>query len=179
MHLHKGTKLAKALNYICNKMSAQSLHCTSEGMTEDRPAWHPSPSLLLQPTMHTKHFWWNQEYKLCLIQAGYSQTWLSVALFFFFAKTMDKIRGCRFESSEAAGDAYEQLLCIMSKDEWRTTYAEWFWEDGMLLTVRWIIILKILYIRGHIDDNLWKKNLCHSRDSNHRSLVLRTGALTN
>ena len=25
------------------------------------------------------------------------------------------------------------------------------------------LILKVLYIRGHIDDNFWDKNLCHSR----------------
>ena len=29
-----------------------------------------------------------------------------------------------------------------------------------------------------IDDNFLEKNLCHSRDSNHRSPVFRTGALT-
>ena len=28
------------------------------------------------------------------------------------------------------------------------------------------------------DDNFWEKNVCHSRDSNHRSPVFRTGALT-
>ena len=80
---HRRKLSSPALNYICNKMSAQSLRCTSEGMTEDRPAWHPCPSLLLQPTMHTKRFWWNQEYKLCLIQATV-QSWLRVT--FFFAK---------------------------------------------------------------------------------------------
>ena len=30
----------------------------------------------------------------------------------------------------------------------------------------------------NINDNFWEKNLCHSRDSNHRSPVFRTGALT-
>ena len=29
-----------------------------------------------------------------------------------------------------------------------------------------------------LDDNFWEKNLCHSRDSNHRSPVFRTGSLT-
>ena len=40
------------------------------------------------------------------------------------------------------------------------------------------LILKIFISDGHIDDNFWEKNLCHSRDSNHRSPVFRTGALT-
>ena len=40
------------------------------------------------------------------------------------------------------------------------------------------LIMKIFISDGHIDDNFWEKNLCHSRDSNHRSPVFRTGALT-
>ena len=38
------------------------------------------------------------------------------------------------------------------------------------------ILVKIIEL--NIDDNFLEKNLCHSRDSNHRSLVFRTGALT-
>ena len=41
-------------------------------------------------------------------------------------------------------------------------------------------VLKTLYIRGHIAYTIiLRENLCHSRDSNHRSPVLRTSALTN
>ena len=40
------------------------------------------------------------------------------------------------------------------------------------------LILKICISDRPIDDNCWEKNLCHSRDSNHRSPVFRTGALT-
>ena len=39
------------------------------------------------------------------------------------------------------------------------------------------INIENVYIRGQIDVNFLEKNLCHSRDSNHRSPVLRTGAL--
>ena len=40
------------------------------------------------------------------------------------------------------------------------------------------LILKIFISDGHIDHNVLEKNLCHSRDSNHRSPVFRSGALT-
>ena len=51
----------------------------------------------------------------------------------------------------------------------------WFYIWGLLLAT---LILKIFISDGHLDDNFWEKNLCHSRDSNHRSPVFRTGALT-
>ena len=40
------------------------------------------------------------------------------------------------------------------------------------------LLLKIFIPDGHIDDKFLEKNLCHSRDSNHRSPVFRTGTLT-
>ena len=40
------------------------------------------------------------------------------------------------------------------------------------------VVLNIFISDGHIDDNFGEKNVCHSRDSNHRSPVFRTGALT-
>ena len=45
---------------------------------------------------------------------------------------------------------------------------------GLYLT----LILIIFISDGDVDDNFLEKNLCHSRDSNHRSPVCRTGALT-
>ena len=48
----------------------------------------------------------------------------------------------------------------------------------LVLGLYFTLILKIFISDGHIDDNFLDKNLCHSRDSNHRSPVFRTGALT-
>ena len=51
-------------------------------------------------------------------------------------------------------------------------------SSHLVLGLDMTLILKIFISDGHIDDNFLEKNLCHSRDSNHRSPVLRTGALT-
>ena len=46
------------------------------------------------------------------------------------------------------------------------------------LSIFVIAIIKFnFYRQSFLNDNFLEKNLCHSRDSNHRSLVFRTGAL--
>ena len=55
-----------------------------------------------------------------------------------------------------------------------------FGSQGVIIKAimenRWSVPRKSRMI---VDDNFLEKNLCHSRDWNHRSPVLRTGALTN
>ena len=48
----------------------------------------------------------------------------------------------------------------------------------LVLGLYFTLILKIFISDGRIDDNFLEKNLCHSRDSYHKSPVFRTGALT-
>ena len=39
---------------------------------------------------------------------------------------------------------------------------------------QFLLLYIYIYYIIYIDDNFWEKNLCHSRDSNHRSPFLRT-----
>ena len=47
-----------------------------------------------------------------------------------------------------------------------------------IATIHMVLVQSISTVVEAVGDNFLEKNLCHSRDSNHRSPVFRTGALT-